>query len=144
MARDDDDYRERKRRRDEEDDKEREKELLGRTDGVIRKSDLSGVSSEKVDELILRAEPMIDQIQGLYNQYLSGIEKHPPNERRKQLEQLMYTLQLVSKPTAGLQFRYQTLNAKYVSYRERWDKVLKDLEDGKIKRRIAGSGGRTV
>ena len=134
MAKDrDEDWRERKRRRDEEDEAESGAVPQGR-------EEISGASSEKVDELLLRADPIIDQVHGLYNQYLAGVESRPPIERRKQLDQLMASLLLMHKPTAGLQFRFQTVQSKYATYRDRWDRLMADLESGKLKR--VGKPGR--
>lgn len=89
---------------------------------------------DKLIELLTRAEPMIEQVNNLYNQYLAGIEARPPLERRKQLEQVMTTLQLMNKPTPAYQFRYSSLNMSYSSHRDRWDRLAKDLEAGRIKR----------
>ena len=80
--------------------------------------------TEKVDELIKRAEPLIQQLNNLYAMYVAGVEKRPPIERRSQLDQIMVTLQLMSKPTPAYQFRYQTLLQSYVTHKERWEKML--------------------
>lgn len=91
--------------------------------------------SAKIDELILRGEPMIEQVNNLYVQYVAGVERLPPNERRKQLDQLMSQLQVIQKPNATYSFRINTLYTRYVTMRDRWDKLIKDLESGKIHRR---------
>ena len=70
----------------------------------------------------------------LYNQYLAGIESRPPIERRKYLDQVMQTIQAMNKPTPAYQFRCNTLNSSYLTHRDRWDRLAKDLESGKIKR----------
>ncbi len=85
-------------------------------------------SNEKLVELIQRAEPMIEQLNNLYNMYFAGAEKRPPIERRSQLDQLMATLQLMSKPTPALQFRFSTLQSQYITHRDRWEKLLKQHE----------------
>jgi Mg2+ and Co2+ transporter CorA len=90
--------------------------------------------TDKLLELFQRAEPLIDQLNSLYNQYVAGIEQRPPHERRKQLDELMATLQTMNKPTPAYQFRFTTLNASYLTHRDRWDRLIKDLESGKIKR----------
>ncbi|MGK5081986.1 hypothetical protein WDW37_01680 [Bdellovibrionota bacterium FG-1] len=94
----------------------------------------TGGSTDKLIELIKRAEPLIEQVNGLYNQYVAGVESRPPIERRKHLDELMVSIQGLPKPTPAYQFRYQTLNASYLTHRERWERMCKDLESGKIRR----------
>lgn len=91
---------------------------------------------DKFLELILRAEPLIEQLNNLYNMYFTGVEKIPPIERRKQLDQLMLSLQMMPKMNAAALFKYNNIYSKFISYRDRWEKMMKNFEDGKIKRAI--------
>jgi hypothetical protein len=139
MSEDEDKLRKRLREReDEQEARERAEKAKNRDGGVVSNKEAIG---EKVDELLLRADPLIEQLNNLYNIYISGTERNPPNERRKHLDQIMATLQNISKPSAGLLYRYTSLASKYQTYKNRWDKVLKDLEDGKIKRRVVPNRG---
>jgi hypothetical protein len=138
MARDSS-FDERRKQRELEDEQERlEKEsrkaglLAGRPSGMSRST--GDATSDKLMELFQRAEPLIEQLNNLYNQYLAGVESRPPLERRKILDTTMATLQAMAKPTPAYQFRFTTLNASYVTHRDRWDRLIKDLEMGKIKR----------
>lgn len=90
---------------------------------------------KQTEELLNRAEPMIEQINNLYGHYVSGLEKRPPNEQRKQLETIMTQL-LGMKGTAADRFRISSLNTRFTTFRERWDKIMRDLESGKIQRAI--------
>jgi hypothetical protein len=92
------------------------------------------LTQEKLNELYDRAERMVEQVNGLYTQFFSGLEGHPPKVRREQLDQLMSALQIMPKPTEVYRFRYQSLNGTYIVYRNRWERNLKDLESGKLKR----------
>lgn len=94
-------------------------------------------STEKLRELLDRAGPMIDQLNNLYNQYIAGALQTPPLERRNQLDSIISTVTVMAKPTKALRFKFNTIQGKYIIYRDRWDKRMKDLESGKIKR-IAG------
>ncbi len=91
----------------------------------------SNPTEEKIIELMDRAEPLIDQLNTLYNLFKTGTEKLPPLERRKQLDQTMITLQSMSKPTLSLQFRFNGLQARYGLHCEKWDKLIRDIEKGK-------------
>lgn len=124
-----------KRYRDREDEQEDDNLETPGKHGVPPKAGTLGhISSGKLDELINRAEPMIEQISNLYNMFASGAERSPPTERRKQLEQTMMTLQAVGKPTPAIQFRCHTLLSQFQTQRDRWDRLMKDIESGKHKR----------
>ena len=120
----------RRRRRAREDEKEEEE-----FNAKKEKQQTSSVpDSAHFEDLMSRLEPMIDQVDSLYIQYVKGVERRPPLERRKTLDQLMATVSMMGKPTQGAQFRYNTLHASYNTHRDKWDKMLRDLEAGKIKR----------
>lgn len=134
--RDDETYRQKKEREEElEAEKRAEEEELLKKQGQSNKAGAISGSTEKINELIGLAEPMIEQLNNLYNRFLAGAEKIPPNEQRKRLDQLMNTVQIMTKPTGAIQFKCNTLYAHYVSFRDRWDKQMRDLEVGKIRRR---------
>jgi hypothetical protein len=141
MARDTS-FDERRKQRDDEDAADTELRELRKTGnatagGKPAKATTGRTGDAELDKLLeglQRAEPLIEQLNSLYNQYVVGVDLRPPLERRKQLDQLMMSMQMLSKPTPAYQFRYNTLNASYLTHRERWDRMLKDLESGKIKR----------
>jgi hypothetical protein len=110
---------------------EDEKERLAK--GDLRDSNEKAMQ-EKLTELYDRAERLVEQVNALYTQYFSGIESRPPDTRREQLEQLINALQIMAKPTEVYRFRYQSVYGTYLVYRNKWDRGLKDLENGKIKR----------
>lgn len=91
---------------------------------------------DKFDELMQRSDTMIDQLNNLYNMFASGAERIPPTERRKQLDQNMLTLQAMSKPTPAMQFKFSNMQSRYSTHCERWDKLMRDIENGKIKRTV--------
>ena len=130
-----------RRKREREDERGTAKPKVTASVGGIKKqsniTETHGLEgSEKVIELLKRAEPMIEQLNHLYNMFLSGAEKLPPNEKRKQLDQIMAALITMPKPTPALKFRYQGIQSQYQTYSDRWDRLLKNLEGGKIKRSI--------
>lgn len=146
MARDQS-FDERRRQRELEDEEDKAQlELKKAGNPIAGRSGVSRSGDPAIDRLIeyyQRAEPMIEQLNNLYNQYVAGVDTHPPHERRKQLDQIMALLQGMAKPGPAYQFRYMTLNASYVTHRERWDRLMKDLETGRIKR-VAGPKRRAV
>jgi hypothetical protein len=136
MARDDDPWR-RQREREEERERELQQEAQNKTgkpeltrnlrpDQLLREA--KGGSSEKLQELLDRGTPMIEQLNNLYNMYFSGAEKRPPIERREQLDQIAQMVLLMPKPTQGLQFRSTTFLSSYQSFVDRWERMLKSFE----------------
>ena len=101
---------------------------------------------KKVDEYFKRAPSLIDQVDSLYRQFITGLKDRPPLEERGRLEQLMATLFNMPKPTPAERFRFNNLQAAYSTHKQKWDKLLSDLESGKIKRTVGpkrGSGSGT-
>ncbi|HCM40865.1 MAG: hypothetical protein A2Z97_07205 [Bdellovibrionales bacterium GWB1_52_6] len=130
MAEDDEDKI--RRRREREDEIEQED---------LAKKKKMGVESvrppaEQTEDYLNRIDPLIDQVDSLYGQYIHGLEKHPPLERRKMLDQLINTVSMMPKVGSNLQFRYNTIHARYISQRDKWEKWMRDLESGKLKRAI--------
>jgi hypothetical protein len=132
---------ERRREREKEELKSQEDTSLSAKRGIPSQRKPEVPTAIHADQFLVhleKAETLIDQVNGLYNQYLSGIETKPPIERRKVLEQLMGQLQSMPKPTSTQQFRFNSLNASYLTHRDRWDRMLRDIESGKIVRKLRG------
>ena len=97
-------------------------------DELSSESRMSDVEMERLSDLLERAVPLIEQVNSLYNQYRMGTERKPPIERRQVLDQVMNSIQLMRKPTEGARFRVRQIAAKYMSYKDRWDRILKAME----------------
>ena len=136
MAKDDDEDERRKRRREREDESDNSKQTskVPSPKGGISKTVEQHPSGMSFEDLIIKAEAQIDQLSALYNMYFAGADTLPPIERRAQLEVVMHTLQSAHKPTPAANFRFQSTLSRFNTYRERWDKQLKGLESGKLKR----------
>jgi hypothetical protein len=91
--------------------------------------------TQRLEELLARATPLVEQVNGMYARYLQGIEKFAPVERRTHLDTLMNTIFSLPKPTASGRFRAEALHQTYRQYRDKWDRQMRDLEAGRIKRR---------
>jgi hypothetical protein len=90
--------------------------------------------TQKVEQLMSQAEPLIDQVNNLYNQFATGVERLAPIQKRSQLEALVNQLQAIPKTNETYKFRVQTVISRYNSMKDRWDRLLKDVDSGKIKR----------
>lgn len=127
----------RKRLRQREDERDAEEAAIKQVKKLgVSAQEANQISGDKFLELILKAEPLIEQLNNLYNMFFTGVEKIPPVERRKQLDQMMLSLQMMPKVNAAASFKYNNIHSKFISYRDRWEKMMKNFEDGKIKRAI--------
>jgi hypothetical protein len=127
-----DDWKRRREREDEEDElrAKRDQGKKGAQPSTAQKPE----SSEQAEDLVTRAETLIEQINNLYQMFFAGVERLPPIEKRKQLEQVMQSLARAGKSSAANQFRISSIQSRFTSYLERWDKLLRDLESGKKRR----------
>jgi hypothetical protein len=136
MAREEDEgWRRRREREKENEEIELNKPNVASKAGLAAPTAIGASSNEKLVQLMDQAGPLIEQVNHLYNMFFSGAEKKPPIERRKHLEQVMASIQLTSKPTPSIQFRANNLMSGFQTHRDRWDRMLKELEDGKRSRR---------
>jgi hypothetical protein len=122
-------FRERDEQRDEEIKNQIENDL-----GGVKPGRAPGASSGEapVLDLIAKAEVMLEQIQNLYHMYISGLERLPPVTQRKLLEDIATKILAAPKPTAALSFRANSFTTKIQTYRDKWDKLMRDVESGKI------------
>lgn len=94
----------------------------------------SGDQNAKLVEYIDKVEPLVMSINTLYNQFAAGVEQRPPLEKLAQLEYVMKILNNLPKTSPTYLFRYKNVQGLYSSYKARWNKLMQDLESGKIKR----------
>jgi hypothetical protein len=90
-------------------------------------------------ELLTKCEVMMEQITNLYGMWIQGIERTPPINQRRHLEDLILKVQAAPKPSTNLRFRVGEFNTKLNTFRDKWDRILKDVETGKIVPKRRGS-----
>lgn len=93
----------------------------------------NGTTTDQVlIELLTKCDMMMEQITNLYGMWIQGMERMPPKTQRSHLEDLILKVQAAPKPTANLRFRVAEFNNKYYTYKDKWERILKDVESGKI------------
>src|SRR4051794_35818707 len=128
MARDSSDPWQRQRQREEEEEEEKARDIAkGKVSADPTPKLVGGkmtvdATAERLEQWVSQAETMIEQLNNLYQMFIVGVERMPPKEKRKQLDALMNTLMIAHKPTQTWQFKFNNLNSRYVTYRDRWDK----------------------
>jgi hypothetical protein len=87
---------------------------------------------KELDEL----EGRIARLRVLYDQYFMGIEKMEPTFLRAEVEKMFRRSQILKLGTTVLKFRFRSLQQRYTSYRSYWDRIVRLIEDGHIRRGI--------
>jgi hypothetical protein len=103
---------------------EEEKEKENAKQGIAPA--LAGAS--ELDRLTQAASSLMEQTNRMYKMFFEGREKFPPSERRNRLETIMRKIDREPKPTPQARFKAQSVQHKFLLYRERWDRRMKDLE----------------
>lgn len=144
-------FREREKERAEEEHEELNRPLPGSKPGTLPTpgapktlaSDLTNTSNminSSVLATIEKGETLIEQIQNLYTMYVAGMERTPPIVLRKQLDDISVRISQAAKPTAAIKFQVTQFMVKYSTYVDKWDRLQKDIESGRVIIRKRGSG----
>lgn len=85
------------------------------------------------DDLIV-LEKKLTELIAKYDQYFIGFEKREPVQLQGEVERLVR--QYFSTPINNTMYKhkYQTLVARFNTYREYWNRILRLIEDGKYSR----------
>lgn len=82
-----------------------------------------------------RLDGMIRRLRIDYEQYFMRALKREPLDLRKEVDELIlrYT-RLIITNTAD-RFQFQSILSKYTTYKQYWERTLRDIESGKYRRR---------
>ncbi len=82
------------------------------------------------DRDLIAADEGIRKLRVEYDLYTSGQRKRPPDVERRHLDQLMKRLAGITFKDSAERFRYSNLLGRYNLYCERWEKQLREYEEG--------------
>ena len=71
------------------------------------------------------------KLEGEYNMYFAGRTARPPLEQRGRVDQLFKRWDRRQMDTAAMRFRLQTLQSRYSSLVDLWDRALRAREEGR-------------
>lgn len=71
------------------------------------------------------------KLEGEYNMYFAGRTARPPIESRGRVDQLFKRWDRRQMDTASMRFRVQTLQSRYSSFVDLWDRALRAREEGR-------------
>lgn len=91
--------------------------------------------AEDIDQL----ENRIASLKVGYEQYFMRLVKREPLKLREEVDRLILQYSMKKITNTSLQFRYNSIVAKYSSYKQYWTRVLRAIEEGTYQREAQGA-----
>ncbi len=92
--------------------------------------------SERIAQKLNELESEIERLIYEYDQFFLGFQRVEPQARRKRIERMIRDLMDTYIANATLKFRLQNLKQRYATYREKWDRFLRQMEEGTFVRDV--------
>lgn len=89
-------------------------------------------------------ESKISRLKVEYEQYFTRVVKREPVQLRKEVDRLILSLSNRNFSNTSMKFKYNTLVAKYNSYKQYWNRTLRAIEEGRYTRRAEGSTSKAA
>ena len=78
----------------------------------------------------------LKQLKNEYEQYFLGTRPRPPTPLRGDVQKMFAYYTNVPIQRTALRFRFNTLQARFFSYRRHWDATLRRIEEGTYERHV--------
>jgi hypothetical protein len=89
------------------------------------------VATPSIDRDLQRLEVGLKQLEAEYNMFFSGRLPKPPWETRAQVEALVKQYDRAYISNYGDRFRFQTLQARFATFIDLWDRGMRAREEGR-------------
>jgi hypothetical protein len=87
--------------------------------------------SPNLDRDLRALEVELRRLEGEYNMFFAGRLPRPPWETRTRVEQAVKRLDRAHIPNTAERFRFTTLQARYATFADLWDRGLRAREEGR-------------
>jgi hypothetical protein len=94
------------------------------------------IKREIIEQELNRIEATIREIDQNYEKYFAGIERRPPEKLRDELGLEIRRLANSYIPQTDLRYRYQMLATRFHSYYGNWERLMRQIEEGKFVRKL--------
>lgn len=84
-----------------------------------------------IDRDLIRLETDLKQLEAEYNMFFAGRLPKPPWETRARVEALVKQFDRGHIPNTGDRFRFTTLQSRYATFIDLWDRGLRAREEGR-------------
>jgi hypothetical protein len=89
------------------------------------------VAATTIDKDLKRLEVELKQLEAEYNMFFSGRLPTPPWETRSRVEALVKQYDRRHIPNYGDRFRFTTLQSRYATFIDLWDRGMRAREEGR-------------
>jgi hypothetical protein len=96
-------------------------------------------SRREKDELtgeVTSVEEEVEALKAKYEMWFLGVERREPARWREDVKKKVARLKTAFTRNAGLRFRIQSLNARYLAYERMWLRSAREKEDGTYRRDV--------
>lgn len=97
---------------------------------------MQGYDASEVDMLLDELEQRLDRLRALYEQFFLGFEKLEPTVQRKDVDRRFWVLRRMQLRNTATRFKLNTLTQRYNTYRQYWQRNLRQIEAGTFKRHL--------
>lgn len=94
------------------------------------------IKRDTIEQELNRIEATIRLIDQNYEKYFAGIERRPPEKLRDDLSLELRRFANRYIPQTDLRYRYQMLAIRFHSYCGNWERLMKQIEEGKFVRKL--------
>jgi len=84
-----------------------------------------------IDEQLVRLEDDVRKLKVEFDIYFNGSSKRPPYDTKGRVETLIKRLADERQLTYAQRYRYNSLVARYTSFRDLWRRTIQDREEGR-------------
>jgi len=96
---------------------------------------------DKYEKELDGLDKRIARLRVLYDQYFMGIEKLEPLHLRNEVKKQMRRSDVLKRGNTVLKFRFRSLQQRFTSYTSYWDRIVRMIEEGQIRRGVSQSAG---
>lgn len=86
--------------------------------------------AQELDEI----QTELKELEIRYEQYFAGLERREPYQDRQNLARRLRQFTNRHIVWTDLKFRYQNMATRFMTYGQRWDRILRLIEEGKYER----------
>jgi hypothetical protein len=106
--------------------KERQQQLQGLKKVIIERD-----AQPTIDEQLVRLEDDVRKLKVEFDIYFNGSSKRPPYDTKGRVETLIKRLADERQLTYAQRYHYNSLVARYTSFRDLWRRTVQDREEGR-------------
>ena len=122
--------------------REREREQQREGHGRQKRPTVVHEQPMSIDDLLVRLEDDVRKLKVEFDIYFNGSSKRPPYDTKGRVETLIKRLGDERSFTYAQRYRYNSIVARYTSFRDLWRRTVQEREEGRGAVAAAAKGAR--